>query len=98
MAIGSIRININDRVTEWLRRWTANPIQSPCVGSNTISVGQFLEIDELNSLSIKTDIYLILLLIHRENCQVKKFNRNNRLTNFWNSSEQLVKQPNLEKF
>ena len=27
-----------DRVAEWLRRWTANPIRSACVGSNPISV------------------------------------------------------------
>ena len=25
-------------MAEWLRRWTANPIRSPCVGSNPISV------------------------------------------------------------
>ena len=30
-----------DRVAEWLRRWTAIPIRSPCVGSNTIAVGIF---------------------------------------------------------
>ena len=30
-----------DRVAEWLRRWTANPIRSPCVGSNSIPVGIF---------------------------------------------------------
>ena len=30
-----------DRVAEWLRRWTANPIRSPCVGSNPITVGTF---------------------------------------------------------
>ena len=30
-----------DRVAEWLRRWTANPIRSPCVGSNPIPVGIF---------------------------------------------------------
>ena len=27
---------------EWLRRWTANPIQIPCVGSKPISVGVLL--------------------------------------------------------
>ena len=73
MAIGSICLNNNDRVAEWLRPWTANPVRSPCVGSNPISDGYFLKLDELNSLSIKTDIYLILLLIHREICQVKTF-------------------------
>ena len=26
-------------MAEWLRRWTANPIRFPCVGSNPISVG-----------------------------------------------------------
>ena len=28
-------------MAEWLRRWTANPIRSPCVGSNPISVETF---------------------------------------------------------
>ena len=73
IAIGSIRLNNNGRVAEWLRRWTVNPIRSPCVGSNPLSVGKFLKNDELNSLSIKTDIYLILLIIHRRICQVKNF-------------------------
>ena len=28
-----------DEVAEWLRRWTANPMGSACVGSNPIVVG-----------------------------------------------------------
>ena len=36
----------SDRVAEWLRRWTANPIQFPCVGSNPISVGILLGSDQ----------------------------------------------------
>ena len=27
-----------DEVAEWLRRWTANPLRSTCVGSNPILV------------------------------------------------------------
>ena len=27
-----------DKVAEWLRRWTAHPIRSPCVGSHPVSV------------------------------------------------------------
>ena len=61
-----------DRVAEWLRRWNANPIWSPCVGSKPISVDSFLKYVELNSLSVKTDVYLILLLIHKKIC-VQKF-------------------------
>ena len=29
-------------MAEWLRRWTANPLGSPRVGSNPILVDQFL--------------------------------------------------------
>ena len=36
-------LSINsDRVAQWLRRWTANPIQFPCVSSNPIFVGTLL--------------------------------------------------------
>ena len=35
----------SDRVAEWLRRWTANPIRFPCVSSNPISVGILLGTD-----------------------------------------------------
>ena len=39
-------LSINsDRVAEWLRRWTANPVRFPCVGSNHISVGILLDTD-----------------------------------------------------
>ena len=31
-----------DEVAEWLRRWTANPLGSPRVGSNPILVEYFL--------------------------------------------------------
>ena len=31
-----------DEVAEWLRRWTANPLWSPRVGSNPILVDLFL--------------------------------------------------------
>ena len=30
--------NVPDEVAEWLRRWTANPLGSPRVGSNPILV------------------------------------------------------------
>ena len=30
-----------DEVAEWLRRWTANPLRSACVGSNPILVDIF---------------------------------------------------------
>ena len=32
---------IHDEVAEWLRRWTANPLGSPRVGSNPILVDHF---------------------------------------------------------
>ena len=32
----------DDEVAEWLRRWTANPLRSTCVGSNPILVENFL--------------------------------------------------------
>ena len=39
-------LSINsDRVAEWLRRWTANPIPFPCVRLNPISVGILLGSD-----------------------------------------------------
>ena len=31
----------SDRVAKWLRRWTANPIRSPCVATNPFPVGIF---------------------------------------------------------
>ena len=33
--------DIKDEVAEWLRRWTANPMGSACVGSNPILVDIF---------------------------------------------------------
>ena len=33
---------MNDEVTEWLRRWTANPLGSARVGSNPIFVDDIL--------------------------------------------------------
>ena len=36
--------NIYDEVAEWLRRWTANPLGSPRVGSNPILVVNFYNI------------------------------------------------------
>ena len=36
------RIKSLDEVAEWLRRWTANPLGSPRVGSNPILVVSFL--------------------------------------------------------
>ena len=32
---------LSDEVAEWLRRWTANPMGSPRVGSNPILVDFF---------------------------------------------------------
>ena len=32
----------SDEVAEWLRRWTANPLRSTCVGSNPILVVIFV--------------------------------------------------------
>ena len=31
----------SDKVAKWLRRWTANPIRSPCVATNPFPVGIF---------------------------------------------------------
>ena len=33
--------SVTDEVAEWLRRWTANPLRSTCVGSNPILVDFF---------------------------------------------------------
>ena len=36
----------SDRVAKWLRRWTANPIRSPCVATNPFPVGIFFPTGE----------------------------------------------------
>ena len=41
-------------MAEWLRRWTANPIRFPCVGSNPISVGILFGSDpKLNNVELQ---------------------------------------------
>ena len=51
-------------MAEWLRRWTANPLGSPRVGSNPILVDIFLflffSLLELsNRVVLRTDFYII---------------------------------------
>ena len=38
MAVNKLTHSLTDEVAEWLRRWTANPLGSPRVGSNPILV------------------------------------------------------------
>ena len=42
---------LHDKVAEWLRRWTANPIRSPCVGSNPILVELLLSMLKIHQTS-----------------------------------------------
>ena len=41
----SIVDGLQDEVAEWLRRWTANPLGSPRVGSNPIFGGNIFQND-----------------------------------------------------
>ncbi|KRZ05204.1 hypothetical protein T11_6146 [Trichinella zimbabwensis] len=38
-SVRFLKFNPSDEVAEWLRRWTANPLGFPRVGSNPILVG-----------------------------------------------------------
>ena len=53
-AVNGIRFRL-DTVAERLRRWTANPLGSPCAGSNPVGVDQTLTCEK--DLSPETFLY-----------------------------------------
>ena len=64
-------------------------INTYCVrGSESRSCRLVLKTLELNSVSTKTDIYLILLITHPKICQITNSWIKNWLANHWSSSKQ----------
>ena len=59
-----------DEVAEWLRRWTANPMCSACVGSNPILVDPFLVCCLSTLVRSLVSWCLIFLLIPSSECSI----------------------------
>ena len=53
--LDSSPLNINDTVSEWLRRWTRNPLGSARVGSNPTGVVFVFTFEKLNVVQQNLD-------------------------------------------